>query len=262
MPQATPRDRLVEAHYEEVKGQWEERFEARRGHWRGFVDEVVARHLDCGVVEPGLARVRCRDCHAEHLAACSRKGRGLCPSCGANRAAGSAAFLRDEVLEPVGHCLRTFSLPETTRPYFLHHRDLLGKLCHAAWETVQELVTAAAGEVDGFRFGMVVAVQTAGDSLGLNPHAHAIAPRGGWDRDERWVPVPFVDPDAAEKLLRHKVLSFLKGSDGAGADAMCRWVAWYPRREGRHDSRDSEECDEGSTPLRAGSCGRRGRADG
>jgi hypothetical protein len=33
---------------------------------------------------------------------------------------------------------------------------------------VQDLMAAAAGEVEGFRTGMVAVVQTAGDALGLN----------------------------------------------------------------------------------------------
>jgi hypothetical protein len=96
------------------------------------------------------------------------------------------------------------------RPYFLHHRQLLGKLCRAAWDTVRELMAAAVEEVEGFATGMVAAVQTAGDALGLHPHVHAIAPRGGWDREGAWVPVPLVDTDAAERLFRHKVLKLLK----------------------------------------------------
>ena len=193
-----------------MKGQWEERFESRYGHWRGFVDDAVMRYLDCGVFESGLARVQCRVCHAEYVIACSCKGRGLCPSCGAKRAAAFAAFLRDEVLEPVCHAMWTFSTPRMLRPYFMHHRQLLGKLCHAAYESVHELMAAAVEEVEGFSTGMVAAVQTAGDALGLHPHVHAVAPRGGWDSDGRWVPVPFVDTDAAERLFRHKVLSLLK----------------------------------------------------
>jgi hypothetical protein len=31
-----------------------------------------------------------------------------------------------------------------TRPYFMNHRELLGKLCHAAYEAVHELMAAAA----------------------------------------------------------------------------------------------------------------------
>jgi hypothetical protein len=38
-PRATPLYRLFDAHFDEVKGQWEERFERRCGFWRGFVDE-------------------------------------------------------------------------------------------------------------------------------------------------------------------------------------------------------------------------------
>jgi len=72
------------------------------------------------------------------------------------------------------------------------------------------LIATAVEEVEGFRSGIVAAVQTAGDSLGVNPHVHAIAPRGRWDSEGQWVPVPFVNTDTAEQLFRLKVLSFLK----------------------------------------------------
>jgi len=68
--------RLVEAHYEEVKAQWEERFESRYGHWRGFVDGVVMRYLDCGRFEAGFGGAWCPACHAELLA---RSARGDSP---------------------------------------------------------------------------------------------------------------------------------------------------------------------------------------
>jgi hypothetical protein len=42
--------------YDEVRGQWEERFERRHGFWRGFVDEQVRRYLDCGLFENGLIK--------------------------------------------------------------------------------------------------------------------------------------------------------------------------------------------------------------
>ena len=54
---ATPLYQLLEAYYEDVKAVWEERFEKKFGFWRGFVDAVVARYLDCGVAEAGFARV-------------------------------------------------------------------------------------------------------------------------------------------------------------------------------------------------------------
>jgi len=147
-----------------VRGQWEERFERRNGFWRGFVDEQVGRYLDCGLFENGFARVRCPDCHAEYLLAFSCKTRELCPSCAARRAAATAALLREEVLEEVGHAHWVFVMPKMLRPYFLHHRELLGGLARAAWETVRELMVAATGE-DNLHPGMVAVVQTAGDLL-------------------------------------------------------------------------------------------------
>ena len=136
----------------------------------------------------------------------------MCPSCGAKRAAVFAAFLHDEVLEPVAHAMWTFSLPKMIRAYFMNHRELLGKLSRAAYETVHEMMAtaAAANGVEGFRTGMVLVAQTSGDLLNAHPHLHGLAPRGGWDRDGAWVSVPYVDPGVAERLFRAKVLAFLK----------------------------------------------------
>ena len=81
-PRATSLYRLFETHFEEVRGQWEGRFERRFGFWRGFVDEQIRRYLDCGLFENGFARIRCPDCAEEYLLAFSCKTRELCPSCG------------------------------------------------------------------------------------------------------------------------------------------------------------------------------------
>ncbi len=94
----------------------------------------------------------------------SCKGRGLCPSCAAKRAAELAAFLREEVLEDVGHAQWVFSLPKMLRPYLLYHRPLLGRLCRVAFETVRELMAEAAGD-PGLKPGMIAVVQTFGGAL-------------------------------------------------------------------------------------------------
>ena len=108
IPRATALFSLVEAQYDEVRGQWEERFEGRYGFWRGFVDEQVRRYLDCGLFENGFARVRCPDCHAEYLLAFSCKTREPCPSCEARCAAATAALLAEDVLEEVAHAQWVF----------------------------------------------------------------------------------------------------------------------------------------------------------
>ena len=123
-----PLYRLVESHFDEVKGQWEERFEGRYGYWRGLVDEQVRRYQDCGLFENGFARIQCPECHAEYLLAFSCKTRDLCPSCAAKRGAATAALLAEDVLEKVGHAQWVFVMPKMLRPYFPHHREPLGGL--------------------------------------------------------------------------------------------------------------------------------------
>ncbi len=117
--------------------------------------------------------------------------------------------MADEVLEEVGHTQWVFVIPKMLRPYFLHHRELLGKLARSAWETVLELVCAAAGDA-GMRPGMVAVVQTAGDLGNWHPHVHALVSRGGWSAERDWLPVAFVDEHAAELLFRHKVIRLLQ----------------------------------------------------
>jgi hypothetical protein len=56
---------------------------------------------------------------------------------------------------------------------------------------------------------MVSVIQTFGDRINPHPHVHALASRGGWTRDDRFIPIPYVDPTAAETLFRHEVFAFL-----------------------------------------------------
>ncbi len=114
--------------------------------------------------------------------------------------------------------------------YFLHHRELLGELSKAAYETVKELMTAAALEEKGFRPGVVSVVQTFGDRANFHPHVHALVTRGGWSRSGEWVPVPYVDERAAEELFRHKVLGMLRGKGLLSEERIELLLSW--RRSG------------------------------
>ena len=175
-PEGTPLYRLLESRYEPVKGAWEDRFENRYGFWRGMVDGAVARYLDCGIFENGFARLHCGGCRRDVLVAFSCKGRGLCPSCGAKRGAATAARFREEVLEAVGHAQWVFTVPKMLRPFFLRHRELLGDLCRAAWDTVREML--AAGAAEEIRPAMVAVVQTFGQRV--NFHLPRARDRESW----------------------------------------------------------------------------------
>ena len=224
-PRHSPLYQLLDTHYERVKGLWDERFERRYGFWRGRWDTAVARFLDCGLFEHGFARVVCPSCRAELLVAFSCKGRGLCPSCGAKRAALFAELLQQEVLADVPHAQWVFSMPKMLRPYFLYHRELLGELSRVAFHTVRELMAEATDEPRA-RPGMVAVIQTFGSSLRWNPHIHAVVSRGVWGPDGRWHPVPYVDAHAAELLFRHKLLRLLRDRELLSEERIDLLLSW------------------------------------
>ena len=117
---------LLETHFETLKRLWEERFERRYGFWKTYWDSAVFSYLDCGLFESGFARVVCPECRFEFLVAFSCKGRGLCPSCGAKRAAIFSELLQSKILADVAHAQWVFTLPKMLRAYFVFHRELLG----------------------------------------------------------------------------------------------------------------------------------------
>jgi hypothetical protein len=120
-----------------------------------------------------------------------------------------------------------FTVPKLLRPYFMHHRELLGPLCTAAWQSVRELMAVAAGEDQGLRPGIVAVVQTFGDQLNLVPHVHALVTHGGWTGSGEWAPVPYVDPSSAEQLFRHKVIRLLQRAGLLDEDRTGLLLSWH-----------------------------------
>ncbi len=102
------------------------------------------------------------------------------------------------------------TIPKMLRVCFLHHRELLGELSRAAYQTIQELLAAAVVEDKGFRPGVVTVVQTFGDRVNFHPHVHALATRGGWSASGEWIGVAQVDEGAAERLFQHKLPRMLR----------------------------------------------------
>ena len=95
------------------------------------------------------------------------------------------------------------------RPYFMHHRELLADLARLAFETIQQLMADASGD-ENARPGVVAVPQTFGSVLNVHPHVHCLASRGVWTRQGQWLPLPYVDTLAAEKLFAHKIFHLLK----------------------------------------------------
>ena len=233
-PRATSLFKLLDKHYETVKGVWEERFQRRYGFWRGYWDRAVASYLDCGLFESGFARAVCPKCRFEFLVALSCKGRGLCPSCGAKRAALFSELLQQKILADVPHAQWVFSIPKMLRPYFLFHRELLGELARLAYETVREMMSVVV-EKPNARPGMIAVIQTFGSSLRWNPHTHAIVTRGVFLEDGSWHPIPYVDTHKAELLFRHKLLRLLRDKDLITQERIDLLLSWKNSGFGVHN---------------------------
>ena len=185
----------------------------------------------------------------------SCKQRGVCPSCDAKRAAAFAAFLKDELLENVGHSLWTFTLPKMLRPYFMHHRELLGDLARLAYETIKELMLEAVGD-EKARPGVVAVPQTFGSAL--NVYRSKKLPNGRTKRElvprENWHAfLPDAHPgyiswgefERIEQLLRESAKAYgadrrhgppregpalLQGRAICGLCGGCRMAVHYHRR--------------------------------
>lgn len=121
----TPLYRLLESLYERLKGCWEERFERCYGFWRGLVDGVVARYLDCGISTTALPAsvalsARRSSCSPSPARAevcalpAGPSGQPLSlPSCQTSCSPTSATRSASGV----------FTVPKLLRPYFMHHRE-------------------------------------------------------------------------------------------------------------------------------------------
>ena len=94
----------------------------------------------------------------------------------------------------------------------MFRRELLGDLVRLAYETIHELMSEAAGDHKA-RPGVVAVPQTFGNVLNVHPHTHCLASRGVWNKKGQWLPVPYIDTTAAEKLFAHKIFRLLKSKD-------------------------------------------------
>ena len=92
---------------------------------------------------------------------------------------------------------------------FIRNRELLADLATLAYETIQQLMADAVGD-ENARPGVVAVPQTFGSVVNVHPHAHCLASRGVWNRQGQWLPLPYVDTLAAEKLFAHKIFRLLK----------------------------------------------------
>jgi hypothetical protein len=143
-----------------------------------FVRREMEAFLDCGIIERGCLRSRCRHCGYDRLVAFSCKGRGLCPSCAGRRMAETAAHLVEEVFPEVPVRQWVLTVPQPLRYLLAFDSKLLASVSkllvdevfgHLAQVARRELDVPKGARVD---CGAVVVPQRFGSALNLAPHLH------------------------------------------------------------------------------------------
>ncbi|MFO0562404.1 MAG: transposase [Polyangiales bacterium] len=149
-----------------------------------YVVEEFREYLRCGVLSHGFARARCGGCGYEKLVAFSCKRRGVCPSCGGRRMAGTAARVCDGVLPAVAVRQWVLSVPFELRRVLAAKPAALNEVSRAFWEEICRWYRAASeretNEAERIEAGAITFVQRFGGSLNLNVHFHVVAADGVW----------------------------------------------------------------------------------
>src|SRR2546422_405662 len=108
--------------------------------------------------------------------------------------------------EQVNHAQYVFTIPKLLRPIFKYPPRDLGPL--PAWQALREMFQQLASDPSSLP-GVVISVQSYGDSLNLRLHIHALASRAVWSSDGNFEPIPTLDGRQLMLLFRHHVLKNL-----------------------------------------------------
>ena len=170
-PEHTLLYQLIERYWSEFQSHLSETDRCLPRHVAREFDE----YLECGRLENGFLRVRCEDCHLEHLVAFSCKRRGFCPSCGARRMAETAALLVDDVLphKPIRQWV--LSLPYSLRFLLSNSPQVMSSVLGIVNRAIStHLIKKAGFKAIQAQTGAVTLIQRFGSALNLNVHFHML----------------------------------------------------------------------------------------
>jgi len=160
-PQGSPPFRFVSDHLHRLQAVYDERFARAYGPWRPIVAEVADKFLACGILDHGVARMRCDACAHEYLLALSCKCRYFCPSWHAKRLAVWTRWLGTTLLAPAPHRRVVLTIPKRLRAYCVYRPRLPGEIARAAAHTVTAAIRTLTGE-RALAVGIVACLQTHG----------------------------------------------------------------------------------------------------
>jgi ribosomal protein S27E len=220
-PERTVLYRVLFHYFDGFLAEYEGRFEKDYVLFRPNIREVVERYLDCGNPRCGFARIRCPDCHTEHLLMFSCRTRGFCPSCHAKRL---EEWMRETLLLDVPHRQVVFTIPRMLRIFFKYNRRLLGSLCRCALRSLTryfEVITDSK-----LMPGVIAAIQTFGTKINFHPHLHFLVTEGGVDETGVFHKVPRIDDSRLTDLFAKEVLADLVRKELLSPEWVERILSW------------------------------------
>ena len=223
-PERTVLYQVLFHYFDRFLTEYESRFEKPYGFFRPIIKEVVERYLDCGNPRCGFARIRCPDCHTEHLLMFSCRTRGFCPSCHAKRLEEWGEWVRETLLFDVPHRQVVFTIPRMLRIFFKYNRKLLGELCLCALRTLIRYFELVAGR--DVMPGVIAAIQTFGTRINFHPHLHFLVTEGGVDKAGLFHKVPRINDSRLAELFAHEVLGFLIHKELLSPEWAQRLLSW------------------------------------
>jgi hypothetical protein len=223
-PERTVLYRVLFHYFDRFLTEYESRFEKQYGFLRPIIKDVVERYLDCGNPRCGFARIRCPDCHTEHLLMFSCRTRGFCPSCHAKRLEEWGEWMREALLLDVPHRQVVFTIPRMLRIFFKYNRRLLGELCRCALRSLIRYFEFVTGRE--IMPGVIAAIQTFGAKINFHPHLHFLVTEGGVDESGTFHRIPRIDDSGLAELFAREVVSSLVCKELLSPEWAERLLSW------------------------------------
>jgi hypothetical protein len=225
-PKASQYYQCVELYHETLEACWEKRYERQYGFWRPYVKDVMLRYLDCGDLQCGFARVKCKGCGHEYLLPFSCKRRHFCPSCHQKRVIEFGEWLCEEVLKAVPHRQWVLSIPKRLRIYFMFDRSLLAKLSLCGWKVLNRYLKQAVPHDDA-KPGTVITVHSFGSFQEFHPHLHILSSDGCFYGNGAFMKIPNPSPGDLEDAFRYEVFKMLKAEGKITDMVIENMMSWH-----------------------------------
>jgi hypothetical protein len=170
-------------------------------------------YLACGDKSRGFVRVWCASCQEEFRVGFSCRGRNVCPSCGAKRAALTAAHLVDEVLARAPWRQWTLTFPRELKLALARDTQLLSaalRVFVGALFGFQRRRAKQLGIAEP-KPGAVAFIQSFSGAVLLHPHIHLLLPDSVFSGETlTFAALPPPDDEELERVLKKVARNVLK----------------------------------------------------